>query len=139
MKLFVLDTNIYIAYSLGNRKFFPKLVMRFIEMTEIGECIFYVPTISFWEITRKVLIGKLRVKGVAPEETLEHFHKPLETSEYFRDLQLTRKAAALAPTFATRLPDPFDQLIVASALDANLPLITRDANIQKSKLIHTVW
>jgi len=139
MKLFVLDTNAYIAYSLGNRKFFSKLIIRFIEMAESGECIFYVPAVSFWEIARKVLIGKLKFKGLAPEDTLKQIQKPLDTSEYFRDLPLTRKAASIAPIFANKLQDPFDQLIVASAIEGNLPLITKDRTIQESKLVRTVW
>lgn len=140
MKLFVIDTNIYIDYILKGTKCFSKLINTFFKQFEYNECILYVPTICFWEITKKILIGKLRVKGYVSEEALKLIHKPLDTQgSNFRDLLLTRKAAALAPSFSNKLPDPFDQLIVASALDANLPLITRDKNIQESKLIRTVW
>ena len=139
MKLFVLDTNAYIAYSQGNKNFFSKLVLRFISMLDEGDCRFYIPTISFWEIATKVLNKKLSIKGLGPEESLKFMQIPLESPEKFRDLPLTRKAAILAPTFRAKLQDPFDQLIVASALEANLPLITKDLNIQKSKLVQTVW
>ena len=139
MKLFVLDTNAYIAYSRGDKKFFSPLVMRFIKMVDEVECRFYIPTVSFWEITTKVLNNKLNFGKSSQEEILNLMHKPLENQEKFRDLSLTRKAASLAPTFRNILPDPFDQLIVASAIEANLPLITKDKNIQESKLIRTVW
>ena len=139
MKLFALDTHVYVAYAKGDINYFSKLVRRFIELIEIDQCIFYIPTISFWEIGYKILVGNLKIKGYGPEEYLEVFQKPLNTSHNFRDLPLTRKAASLAPTFRTKLPDPFDQLIVASALDANLPLITKDLTVQKSGLIQVVW
>ncbi len=140
MKLFVIDTNIYIDYIIKGARCFSKLVNTFFQQFEKNECILYVPTICFWEIAKKILIGKLKFKGKAQEEALRLIHKPLDMQDTnFRDLPLTRKAATLAPIFSSKLPDPFDQLIVASGLDANLPLITRDKNIQESKLIRTVW
>jgi PIN domain nuclease of toxin-antitoxin system len=35
--------------------------------------------------------------------------------------------------------DPFDALIVAAARSMDLPLITRDHDIQASALVETVW
>ncbi|OGI08713.1 MAG: hypothetical protein A3F80_08845 [Candidatus Melainabacteria bacterium RIFCSPLOWO2_12_FULL_35_11] len=139
MKLFVIDTNIYIDYMLKGTNCFSKLVNHFFKLLEVKECIFYVPAICFWEISRKIITGKLTVQKKSPEEALWLMQKPLDNVEDFRDLPLTRKAAALASGFRAKLPDPFDQLIVASALDANLPLITKDQNMQKSGLIQTVW
>lgn len=43
-----------------------------------------------------------------------------------------------AASFAS-LSDPYDRLIVAQARVAGLPLITGDAEIQKSGLVRTVW
>ena len=88
---------------------------------------------------RKIADRKVKVLDLSPEEGLKLAHKTIENSPGFRDLPLTRRAASIAPSFSTKLPDPFDQLIVASALDADLPLITKDINIQKSKLVRTVW
>ena len=139
MKLFVIDTNIYIDYVMKGATCFSKLVNHFFKLLEKDECILYIPTICFWEITRKIITRKLGITKKSPEETLWLMQKPLEDQKYFRDLSLTRKAASLAPTFRNKLPDPFDQLIVASALDANLPLITKDLTIQKSRLIQVVW
>ena len=139
MKLFVIDTNIYIDYILKGSNCFSKPVNHFFKLLERNECLFYVPTICFWEIGRKITTGKLVIPKRSPEEALWLMQKPIENLECFRDLLLTRRAAALAPSFRTKLQDPFDQLIVASALDANLSLITKDSNIHKSKLIQTVW
>jgi PIN domain nuclease of toxin-antitoxin system len=37
------------------------------------------------------------------------------------------------------LPDPWDRLIVATALVLDAPLVTRDRRIQKSGIVRTVW
>ena len=139
MKLFVLDTHVYVAYAKGDLNYFSKLVRKFIQLLDLNQCIFYIPTISFWEIGYKASIGDLKIKGYNPEESLTVFQKPLNSNPNFRDLPLTRGAASLAPTFKSKLIDPFDQLIVASAVEANLPLITKDQNIQKSELVRVVW
>lgn len=118
---------------------FSKLINYFFKLFEKKDCILYIPTICFWEISRKVITRKLVIRNKSPEESLLIIQKPMDTLENLREIPLTRQAASIAPTFSSKLPDPFDQLIVASALDANLPLITKDINIQKSKLIQVVW
>jgi PIN domain nuclease of toxin-antitoxin system len=35
--------------------------------------------------------------------------------------------------------DPFDALICAAALSLELPLITRDRDIEQSRIVTTVW
>ena len=139
MKLFVLDTNAFILYLERELKLISPIVKRFFALSEMGECIFYVPTICFWEINRKFINKKFILKGLSPEEAIKLAHAAIDNSSIFRDLPLSRRASSIAPTFSSKLPDPFDQLIVASAIDANLPLITRDVNIQNSKLIRTIW
>jgi PIN domain nuclease of toxin-antitoxin system len=39
----------------------------------------------------------------------------------------------------TRLPDPWDRLIVATAASQGLPLVTRDEEITASGLVQTIW
>lgn len=139
MKLFVLDTHAYLFYLKKDLISVSSIVKKFFFMCEANECIFYIPTICFWEINRKIVDRKVKVLDLSPEEALKLAHKTIEDSPGFRDLPLTRRAASMASSFSIKLPDPFDQLIVASALDADLPLITKDINIQKSKLVRTVW
>jgi PIN domain nuclease of toxin-antitoxin system len=43
-----------------------------------------------------------------------------------------------AATFTT-VRDPYDQMIIAQARVAGLPLITGDGKIQESGLVRTVW
>ena len=139
MKLYIIDTHIYVAFVQNDVSYLSPLVKTIFHLYESNECTFYVPTICFWEITYKILWGSLKIKGYSSMDAIKVVQRPLEDGRNFKDLLLTRRAAALAPSFRTKLPDPFDQLIVASALDANLPLITKDQNIQKSRLIQVVW
>ena len=37
------------------------------------------------------------------------------------------------------LPDPWDRLIVATAMQLNLPLVTRDRAIGNTGAVHTIW
>jgi PIN domain nuclease of toxin-antitoxin system len=37
------------------------------------------------------------------------------------------------------LPDPWDRLIVATAIVLDAPLVTRDRKIEKSGLVQTIW
>ena len=39
----------------------------------------------------------------------------------------------------TRLPDPWDRLIVATAVSEGLSLVTRDELITESRLVQTIW
>jgi PIN domain nuclease of toxin-antitoxin system len=39
----------------------------------------------------------------------------------------------------TRLPDPWDRLIVATAASQDLSLVTRDEAITTSQLVRTIW
>lgn len=50
-------------------------------------------------------------------------------------------AAEAAIAFQLKLPqgDPFDRVIVATARCHNLPLLTRDRQITKARLVKTLW
>lgn len=139
MKEYVLDTHIFLTYLTKDFGRLSPLVRKIIRKFENEECVFHIPTICFWEINFKFITHRFKIKGADEVESLNLAHQAINSSNCFQDLELTRKAASLAPTFRNILADPFDQLIVASALDANLPLITKDLNIQRAKLIQTVW
>ena len=66
--------------------------------------------------------------------------------EYLRAIQrnyplltITSEIASLAVDLDLPQGDPFDRIIVASALHHKLPLLTRDKNIFASGLVRTVW
>ena len=95
--------------------------------------IVYVPMAVIWEVS--LLARAVRINLRRPVRTFfaDLFSNPayqphsLEAGQAFDadDLRFTR--------------DPFDALIVASARDLNLALITRDAAIRESGVVRTIW
>ena len=85
-----------------------------------------VSVVSFWEISLKYALGKLELKGVAPEDLL--------TSAGDMGLEVIE----LSPTEATsfyRLPrlahkDPFDRLIIWQAIQRKFTLLSKDERLQ---------
>lgn len=66
--------------------------------------------------------------------------------EYLRVIQrnyplltITSEIASMAVDLDLPQGDPFDRIIVASALHHKLPVLTRDKNISASGLVRTVW
>jgi PIN domain nuclease of toxin-antitoxin system len=54
-------------------------------------------------------------------------------------LTITSEISSLAVDLDLPQGDPFDRIIVASAMHHELPLLTRDQNISASGLVRTVW
>jgi PIN domain nuclease of toxin-antitoxin system len=54
-------------------------------------------------------------------------------------LTITSEISSLAVDLDLPQGDPFDRIIVASAIYHKLPLLTRDKNISSSGLVRTVW
>lgn len=91
-----------------------------------------VSEITLLEIAMLVKKGKIQIQ--------------ISTSEYLRRLQCLYPPVRITPTIATvamdiPLPngDPFDRIIVATASELQLTLITKDQHITKSKLVPTLW
>ena len=70
----------------------------------------------------------------------------VSAEEYLRAIQrnyplltITSEIASLAVDLDLSQGDPFDRIIVASAIHHKLPLLTRDKNISASGLVRTVW
>ena len=70
----------------------------------------------------------------------------VSAEEYLRAIQrnyplltITSEIASLAVDLNPPQGDPFDRIIVASAMHHELPLLTRDKNISASGLVRTVW
>ncbi len=53
---------------------------------------------------------------------------------------ITAEIAALSVRLPDKFPkDPADCLIVATAMVEGMPLVTADRNIQRSKVLETIW
>jgi len=83
----------------------------------------YVSAVSLWEITIKVVLGKLDISLV---EMLEELKKA-----GFVVLQINNAYLQKLLDLPSIHKDPFDRLIISAALAEDLTIITIDENIQK--------
>ena len=86
----------------------------------------YVSVLSYWEISLKYALGKLELEGITPDEL------PEKAKEI--DIETMELSEEDAITFY-RLPrlkhkDPFDRLIIWQAIRGDLPLISKDKNME---------
>jgi PIN domain nuclease of toxin-antitoxin system len=125
----VLDTHAVIWAAENDRRLGPK-ARKLLQSAEIGDAV--MADISLLEIS--MLHAKGRIECSVP---LADYLKQL--SSLFPVLRLTPAIAADSMVLALPQGDPFDRVIVATANDAGLPLITRDRKISDSGVVRTIW
>lgn len=80
----------------------------------------FVSAVSVWEIAIKRSIGKL----ATPDDLLEQIER-----HRFESLPITPADAWTAGSLPAHHNDPFDRLLVAQALSADLTIVTRDRRL----------
>jgi PIN domain nuclease of toxin-antitoxin system len=93
-----------------------------------------VSTVSLFEISNKVRIGKLTHPGpllTQTEWTLSKLRADL--------LPLSGTAAILAGQFQVPHRDPFDRLLAAQAITATLPLVSSDPAFRQFDDLEVLW
>lgn len=128
----VTDTHALIFHAAGAAKLGNKARAHF-DACERREAIVYVPATVMWEIS--LLARAVRINLHRP---LRAFFEDLFSNPAFQPLDTTATLVMLADELRfTR--DPFDALIVATARDLQLPLITRDTAIRESGAVRIIW
>ena len=126
--MYLIDTCAFL-WSLGDN---PSLSKKARQIIEDGKNL-YLSQTTLWEIAVKKTIKKLNLVETTQElvEICEDSNitiLPIENS-YFETIQ--------------KLPyihsDPFDRLIIATALENSLTILTDDKEIKKYKEIKTLW
>ena len=118
--MLLLDTCAYLWYY-SAPELLPKTVRR-----KIGTAgSFAVSLASVWEVAIKVQVGKLRLDLTVEDWVRRSLSNP--------DLHLLPITPTLV-VYSTQLPapfhkDPFDRVIVATAIQENLTVVTRDERI----------
>ncbi len=94
-----------------------------------------VSTISLFELATLVRRGRIQLHS-----SLENWLGNLNLLTELNLLPVTADIAQRAGTLAETLPgDPVDRIIIATALDAQVRLVTGDDRIRKSGLVETIW
>jgi len=112
----LLDTHILI-WALENN---PTLSENARNAITAGRNMVFVSSVSVWEISIKISIGKLKVPDNLLEELLSH---------RFSLLDINAEHAQLAGALPLIHKDPFDRMLVAQAKIEKLTLISVDPHI----------
>jgi PIN domain nuclease of toxin-antitoxin system len=92
-----------------------------------------IPAIVFWEAA--LLVRKRRIELPV---TIGEWLDGLESGGRWRVVALEARIALAADALQMH-DDPADRFIVATALQCNAPLVTKDRAIRSSKLVAVVW
>jgi len=128
----VTDTHALIFHAAGGGVLGTKAKAAF-AAAENGDKIIYVPAAVIWEVS--LLARAVRINLRRPVRT---FFADLFSNPAYQPHELDADQVFDADELRfTR--DPFDALIVASARDLSLALITRDSAIRESGVVRTIW
>ena len=128
----VLDTHALVCHAADGRGLGRRAATHF-EACERREAIAYVPMAALWELSGLVRRGRVRF-GVSVRE----FCSILFGNPAYQPLDLTPEQVFIADEVRPN-EDPFDALVCAAALSLDLPLITRDREIERSGIVETLW
>jgi PIN domain nuclease of toxin-antitoxin system len=123
----VLDTHAWVWFTADDRALSDAALQAIHDADRVG-----VAAISVWELG--MLCAKSRLKLHPTVREWVHAALRLDRVEL---LPLTAEAALLGSELDLH-GDPADRLIVASALLARAPLVTRDSRVQESGLVATI-
>jgi PIN domain nuclease of toxin-antitoxin system len=128
----VTDTHALI-YHAGASKRLGKRAAAHFARAEAREALIYVPAAVIWELTLLARAGRFNLRR-APRD----FFADLFSNPVYHPHDLT--AAQVLDADELRINrDPFDALICAAARELSLPLMTRDADIEHSGAVRTLW
>lgn len=128
----VTDTHALLYFAGGSARLGKRAAALF-DSAERRRAIIYVPAAVIWEVALLARAGRFNLRR-SPRE----FFGDLFSNPAFQPYDLTAAQVFVADDLRDRMNrDPFDGLICAAALDLELPLLTRDADI--SRTIRTIW
>lgn len=127
--MYLIDTCAFI-WELHND---PNMSVKAAEVMERDEAELYISIVTFWEIAIKKTLGKLEVQESVTElgkACIDHNIMILPIKmEYLERIQ--------------KLPyihkDPFDRLIIATAIEEGLTILTGDEYIKQYNEVKQLW
>lgn len=128
----VCDTHPLVFHATGNKRQGKRAAAHF-EACERGRALLYIPVAVMWELSLLVRIGRIHLG-----RPLKMFCADLFSNPAYQPLPLTPEQVYLADETRPN-NDPFDGLICAAARSLELPLISRDGDMQESGLVKVIW
>lgn len=128
--MIVLDSHVWIWWRSRSRDALSRLARRAIDTAdEIG-----IPVICCLEVAQAEKRGRIKLDrpiSVWIEQSL--------VDERVRLLTLTPSIAVVATQLDWTHGDPFDRMVVATALAHRAPLVTKDERIRRFQGVATIW
>lgn len=133
MSVYVTDTHPLIWYAANQQSKLSRKAHRLFEKAWVNQAFIYVPAAALWEVALLIKAGQIRMS-----QPFEQWAAALASKPGFEITPLD--ATVLQTSLNVHINgDPFDEVIVATALTLDLPLITKDAAINDSGLVEVVW
>lgn len=129
----VADTHAVVWWFSGQKRKLGRAARRFFERADTGSALIYVPVLGIVELGENIHRG--RVSLSAP---LTEWFEVLRAHRGFATTDLTVEMALRAEELYA-IPERGDRLIAATALELDLPLITRDPEIERVAGVETLW
>jgi len=133
MGMFVTDTHPLIFYF-ADQKRLSKRVKEIFDDAKAGKCCIYIPAAVLWEVSLNMKSGG-SIKLSLP---FEAFFTKLFQVPTFIEKPVTSEIIKIGHDLNFHA-DPWDAIIVATAIDAELPLITADTVITNAKPCDLIW
>jgi len=130
--MYVSDTHSLVYHILNKKSRLGKNANRIFLQAESSRAVVVVPSIVLWEVVLLIESGRLRL-----HQSFEHWCRALQNHRGFNIVALDWLEVNEARNVS--LTDPFDRLIVGTAVRLDMPLITRDQQIVESGLVQTIW
>lgn len=128
----VTDTHALIFHAAGGGRLGRAAAAHF-DACEAREALIYVPAAVLWECSLLARASRINLR-----RSVRGFFDDLFSNPAYQPYDLTAVQIFMADE-ARPNRDPFDGLICAAAVDLELPLITRDADIRGSGIVRVIW
>jgi PIN domain nuclease of toxin-antitoxin system len=128
----VSDTHPLVFHATGGKRLGRRAAAHF-HACEQRQAIVYIPVAVMWELSLLIRVGRVDLG-----RPLQKFFTDLFSNPAYQPLDLTPEQVYLAGDTRPN-NDPFDALICAAARSLELPLLSRDGDIEESGLVRVIW
>lgn len=131
--MYVTDTHPLIWYFTGKHSSLSTKVLSAFQKAENAEIVIYIPAVVFWEIALLEKRGRITLR-----DGFEKWSRKILSKNGFAIAHLETEIIAKSVGYYFK-DDPFDNVIVATAGEFEIPLITKDVAITESNLVEIYW